>query len=407
MMTSPVTMFNASVMSEGGEGGVGMDLADVCLDMMARYTYSNLSTLPSRSSGADFLLSGGPSKTWVVANSLVTITTSGQGGGRTGICKRCAALRTNLSEPEVFPSEVRSDTLCSCWCKGWAEIKIRRPTGNISWLMRLQNRLHPLSLTNPASLSVPESDLGLLSTNLVLQGADVSKNGYSDEAVEDRSRKMYNNSRHEDGLDETVVDPSRGDDSTPELLEPVEEEDNDQSTDNDVTPHRVAPVLVNEESSDWVTPEVPLHDREQPEEVNTTENEAAIKQEPEGHAITLQSLVENESASTSVPHKGIPSHTDSETTQAPIPNQAHHSSQSWSGKGQMSRLPLSPRASSCSKLFSLEHLPPLPAYDEDGYGRSPSLHEEAKILSEEEQVREIVTNDVYQYSCLLQIKLHV
>ena len=30
------------------EGGVGVEMVEVCMDMMARYTYSNLSTLPSR-----------------------------------------------------------------------------------------------------------------------------------------------------------------------------------------------------------------------------------------------------------------------------------------------------------------------------------------------------------------------
>ncbi|XP_064629998.1 tuberin-like isoform X3 [Lineus longissimus] len=28
---------------------------------------------------------------------------------------------------------------CNCWCQGWAEVYIRRPTGNISWMMRIQN----------------------------------------------------------------------------------------------------------------------------------------------------------------------------------------------------------------------------------------------------------------------------
>jgi len=29
---------------------------------------------------------------------------------------------------------------CQCVCQGWAEIFIRRPSGNISWIMRIQNR---------------------------------------------------------------------------------------------------------------------------------------------------------------------------------------------------------------------------------------------------------------------------
>jgi len=31
--------------------------------------------------------------------------------------------------------------LCSCWCQGWAEILIRCPTGNTSWMMRIQNQI--------------------------------------------------------------------------------------------------------------------------------------------------------------------------------------------------------------------------------------------------------------------------
>lgn len=31
---------------------------------------------------------------------------------------------------------------CACWCQGWAEIYVRRPTGDMSWVMRIQNSLH-------------------------------------------------------------------------------------------------------------------------------------------------------------------------------------------------------------------------------------------------------------------------
>lgn len=29
--------------------------------------------------------------------------------------------------------------LCACWCQGWAEIYVRRPTGDMSWIMKIQN----------------------------------------------------------------------------------------------------------------------------------------------------------------------------------------------------------------------------------------------------------------------------
>ena len=35
------------------------------------------------------------------------------------------------------PPAVRG--LCNCWCESWAEILIRRPSGNVSWIMRVQN----------------------------------------------------------------------------------------------------------------------------------------------------------------------------------------------------------------------------------------------------------------------------
>ncbi|XP_013793011.2 tuberin-like, partial [Limulus polyphemus] len=38
-------------------------------------------------------------------------------------------------------SEKGTSQLCSCWCQGWAEVHIRRPSGNISWMMRIQNAM--------------------------------------------------------------------------------------------------------------------------------------------------------------------------------------------------------------------------------------------------------------------------
>lgn len=30
---------------------------------------------------------------------------------------------------------------CACWCQGWAEVYVRRPTGDMSWVMRVQNQI--------------------------------------------------------------------------------------------------------------------------------------------------------------------------------------------------------------------------------------------------------------------------
>lgn len=53
----------------------------------------------------------------------------------------------NLAGPEK--------QLCSCWCQGWAEIHVRRPTGDMSWVMRIQNQItqqHEFPLNEVSSL---------------------------------------------------------------------------------------------------------------------------------------------------------------------------------------------------------------------------------------------------------------
>ena len=151
-----------------------------------------------RSSGAEVLVGGGPSKSWLLGNSLITITTSGPGGGSKGVCTRCKALQRSLQphpdnllsgneayqpprrlsvekfdeqagvkeeekekEKEVEEEGVETFHLCSCWCRGWAEVKVRRPTGNVAWLMRVQNKLDILATANVGM------DLSLATVNMV------------------------------------------------------------------------------------------------------------------------------------------------------------------------------------------------------------------------------------------------
>ena len=35
---------------------------------------------------------------------------------------------------------------CNCWCTQWAEVHIRRPTGNIAWMVRIENEQDPAEL---------------------------------------------------------------------------------------------------------------------------------------------------------------------------------------------------------------------------------------------------------------------
>lgn len=71
------------------------------------------------------------------------------------------------------------------------------------------------------------------------------------------------------------------------------------------------------------------------------------------------------------------------------PSHYRHTSQSWTGDDRGdAAISLSPKPSSYSTHFPLEHLPPLLSYDEadDNCGRSPRLHGNSDVLSEEEQL---------------------
>ncbi|XP_055014567.1 tuberin isoform X3 [Boleophthalmus pectinirostris] len=223
---------NSVTQADEGLKTVHLELTETCLDMMARYVFSNFSALPKRSPIAEFLLAGGRSMTWLVGNKLVTITTSGGvrtqallgldmnehlgGGGEmtrsdpslhTRITKEAPAklesqssqqqnrrirvrsisgghaLRAGPAQslsPLVSPSEGElaaplspsagppleglgppSSTTSTAppplkdhpslaefvpmLTQGWAEIFIRRPSGNTSWLMCLENPPSPFS----------------------------------------------------------------------------------------------------------------------------------------------------------------------------------------------------------------------------------------------------------------------
>lgn len=245
-----------------------MELAETCIDFLARHTYSSCSALPKRSSTTDFLLAGGQSMSWLVGHNIVTITTSccSSMTVRNGLCDRCAkvcktsqaqlggsspsngatspdttssktsdsdlsqnkrytkaslqhnsgqdsesteapstsssmtpnppqtdssgkffrqpshegrfsnssgsleALSRRGSNPSTSdntdtagkrdpPSYIspqqsvdQSKQMCICSCSGWTEMVIRRPTGNMSFVMRIQNQISLDSLSNEVSL---------------------------------------------------------------------------------------------------------------------------------------------------------------------------------------------------------------------------------------------------------------
>lgn len=165
------------------------ELTETCLDLMARYSYSPCSALPTRLPVGEFLMSGGQSLSWLVGNKIITVTTSGCSTKllKNGLCDKCWNVcsyqngnrrtkssrsgsndmedvdwsskdksNTNTSPVEdkkiseklekvstklrQFATNLRQEKeTCNCWCSGWAEIYIRRPTGDVSWIMRIEN----------------------------------------------------------------------------------------------------------------------------------------------------------------------------------------------------------------------------------------------------------------------------
>lgn len=196
------------------------DLMETCIDMMARYTFSNCSAQPRRSPLANFLFDKGPTATWLLGNKLITITTSRvnipaektnpplsqssssnlaspwpkpassflehqlsseapgklQSGSFSVLSSSPrqrhksggAVLRRsqNMSPLEmrstnnsaIFDStkkridfssgasgEPRSSDMRYLLTEGWAEVYIRRPSGNTAWSMRIQNQLESVA----------------------------------------------------------------------------------------------------------------------------------------------------------------------------------------------------------------------------------------------------------------------
>ncbi|NWI27978.1 TSC2 protein, partial [Sula dactylatra] len=218
---------NSMAQADDNLKNLHLELTETCLDMMARYVFSNFTAVPKRSPVGEFLLAGGRTKTWLVGNKLVTITTSVGTGTRSllgldsgelqsstesssdpvlqvrqtkeapaklesqagqQVCRTSRnrvrsmsgghALRVGAldSSASHFPGSSASQGTQSppapatrsektnpapqtplqkekanlaayvpLLTQGWAEILVRRPTGNTSWLMSLENPLSPFS----------------------------------------------------------------------------------------------------------------------------------------------------------------------------------------------------------------------------------------------------------------------
>ncbi|RLU20252.1 hypothetical protein DMN91_006859 [Ooceraea biroi] len=261
-----------------------IELTETCIDLMARYTFSNYSARPKRLPAADFLLKEGQSMTWILGNRLITVTTSGCSNKamRGGLCDNCwaackpgfllldqtKASHSNLQrtssietskedklsrqssgghgssntntatnspteeckksvedteskkefhmertdkdqvEPSKLGQILNSDkqdghVLCACWCQGWAEIYVRRPTGDMSWIMRIQNSTQfetPMDFPvhDIMALYMPNQDV--LSNK---QAPEVAPE-YSDDEVEDVPNKNNNQVHNEHNVKSAI-----------------------------------------------------------------------------------------------------------------------------------------------------------------------------------------------------------
>ena len=310
-----------------------------------------------------------------------------------------------------LPGGVPDQVLCSCWCKGWAEILIRRPTGNISWMMRLQNRLQALSVGEPYSPS--NADWSLLAPTYPCEA--VGRGGKLGPPARDESETPQH--KGEPPRPRPAASPgsaSESGGSTPELLTPrasdvstapLTPRASDVST-APLTPRAsdIPTAPLTPRASDVPTapltprasgvPTVPLTPRASdvstPQQLPTTESsvgEVRVGSLEEG---LLSSDSEGESQPPPRPEEAAtpPSSRAPQTS----PSKRQPSSKSWSERGAREVPPLSPRPSS---YCALEHLPPLLSYDTgDDLGRSPSLHGSGGRLSDQEQVRLLIALQV-------------
>lgn len=119
------------------------ELIETFADLLSRYRYGQCLAIAPRSKYIDLLIDRSTSQTWILGNSLITVTTESCG-------------------------------------YGWAEIFVRRPTGNTCWVGRLQNTQGALSTLNQQvyldSLFFSNDVLSLFKT--------MSLNDFPDESVQ-------------------------------------------------------------------------------------------------------------------------------------------------------------------------------------------------------------------------------
>ncbi|XP_008551643.1 tuberin [Microplitis demolitor] len=294
-----------------------MELAETCIDLLARYTFSTYTARPKRCAGAEFLLKDGQSMTWFLNNRLITVTTSGcsMKSMRAGLCDSCwiackaaptspehragaglprrassidgnkdenrlsrqssghagsstntaanspteeskrtldddFAKADNKSDKEAEASKLEqilgSDkqdeyTPCACWCQGWAEILVRRPTGDMSWIMRVQNSvqcdaMNDFPLQDLTALLMPNSEPTTKTSSSQDTTTTESFEDETDEKSESKSSGGQSTDQHQSNLNKSTGPiaipgspgrPSTSRQSSRDSIESLEDGDDD------------------------------------------------------------------------------------------------------------------------------------------------------------------------------------
>lgn len=95
----------------------------------------------------------------------------------------------------------RIKQVCICSCSGWAEIVIRRPTGNMSWIMKIQNHIALDSM----SCDVPLQDLIHMCTPSLGEIYNIQDFLMQEEQIWNNNVNITNNIQSGDGLKKKSV----------------------------------------------------------------------------------------------------------------------------------------------------------------------------------------------------------
>ena len=320
----------------------------------------------------------------------------------------------------------------TCWHSGWAEIRVRRSSGNTGWMMRLQNRPHPLSMTHPSSHGIPETELGLLATSISPDDGKAPNEGKNSGVQRESTEEIFLSCEvgsftdisflskapssmaakvqspvichvtEEEGVEEVRDAAKRPDEEddrhikediaaikneevqpTSSRKDSCDDKGDEAVADESVgTAESVCPEAISKEQSEGTSDEKDYGADKGSENLNTTPGMLSIG---ETAALLQDDFPEDENQGEKIEELKV-SDQDTSTQGVTPPVKRSANSHSWSAtEGMTSPLPISPRASSYT--FSMEYLPPLLS-DDGGEepSHSPSLHDEGRIMSEEEQV---------------------